>query len=116
MKSTQDVIDHYLDAFEVGDPDKILAVFSDESVVICGDTIYRGLSEIKRFFEYVMTEVLPPGVHIDSKHHIVEDDIAYFVWSSTCVKCIVPLGVDTLMVKDGVITHQTAVLDPEYAP
>ena len=51
MKSTKDVIDHYLDAFEVGDPDKILAVFSDESVVICGDTIYRGLSEIKRFFE-----------------------------------------------------------------
>ena len=45
-----------------------------------------------------MTEVLPPGVHIDSKHHIVEDDIAYFVWSSTCVKCSVcsaPGSLDT---------------------
>ena len=116
MKTTQDVIDHYLHAFEVGDPDKILAVFSDESIVICGDTIYRGLNEIKGFFEYVMTEVLPPGVHIDSKHYIVEDDIAYFVWSSTCEKCSVPLGVDTHMVNDGVITRQTAFLDRGNAP
>ena len=110
MRSTQEVIDSYLEAFETGSPDKVLELFSDESIVICGDTVYKGLEQIRGFFEHAMRDVLPPDAQIDSIHDVIEDDIAYFVWSSKATKSEVEVGVDTILVKDGVITRQTAFL------
>ena len=110
MKTTRDVIDRYLAAFEKGSPDKVLEVFSDDSIVICGDSVYKGLKDIRKFFEYVMRDVLPPDAQIHSKHHIVEDDVAYFVWSSKSERCEVDLGLDVLLVKDGVIARQAVFL------
>lgn len=106
MTTTQDVIERYLGAFETGSPDKVLEVFSEDSIVICGDSVYRGLREIRSFFAYVMGDVLPPDAQIESKHHIVEGDVAYFVWSSKSAACEVPIGLDVLLVKDGVIVRQ----------
>jgi SnoaL-like domain len=110
MKTTQEVIDRYLAAFDSGSPDEILQVFSDDSMVICGDDVHKGLKEIRKFFAYVMGDVLPPDAQIASKHHVVEDDIAYFVWSGKSERCEVDLGLDVLLVKDGVIARQAVFL------
>lgn len=110
MMTTQKVIDKYLAAFDHGSPDEILEIFSDNSLVICGDDVHKGLKEIRKFFTYAMRDVLPPDAQIVSKHHVVEDDIAYFVWSSQSERCKVELGLDVLLVKDGVIARQAVFL------
>ena len=116
MTTTQAVIDRYLAAFEHGSPDEILEVFSDDSTVICGDDVHKGLKEIRQFFAHVMTDVLPPDARIASKHHVVEGDMAYFVWSSQSKRCEVDLGVDVLLVKDAVIARQAVFLGFKPAP
>ena len=110
MRTTQEVIDWYLSAFDHGSPDEILDVFTDDSMVICGDDVHKGLKEIRKFFAHVMSDVLPPDAQLQSKHHIVEADIGYFVWSSKSDKCEVDVGLDVLVVKDGVIARQAVYL------
>lgn len=87
-----------------------MGVFDERSILICGEDVYRGVKEIRDFFIYIMDEVLPQGVKIDDIHEVIEDDVAFFVWSAKSKKCEIGLGMDTMFVKDGVISRQTAYL------
>ena len=110
MKTTTQVIDQYMEGWETCDIDKVMGVFDETSVLICGPDVYRGLKEIREFFSYGMREILPLGVEINDIHQVIEDDVAFFVWSAKSEKCEISLGMDTFLVKNGVICRQTAYL------
>ncbi len=113
MKTTRQVIDQYMDGYETCDIDRVMGVFDETSFLICGADVYRGLKEIRDFFTYIMNEVLPAGVEIKDIHQVIEDDVAFFVWSAKSEKCEISLGVDTFFVRNGVISRQTAYLKIE---
>jgi hypothetical protein len=50
---------------------------------------------------------LPPGSPIEMSEQIVEDDIAYIVWSAESKKLKIPFGTDTFVMRDGKIVAQT---------
>ena len=110
MKTTTQVIDQYMEGWDTCDVDKVTGVFDETSVLICGADVYRGLKEIREFFSYGMQEILPRGVEINDIHQVIEDDVAFFVWSAISPKCEISLGMDTFLVKNGVIYRQTAYL------
>jgi len=110
MKTTKQVIDQYMDGYETCDVDQVMSVFDETSILICGADVYRGVKEIKDFFIYIMNDVLPLGVKINDIHQVIEDDVAFFVWSAKSDKCEISLGMDTFFIKDGVIARQTAYL------
>jgi ketosteroid isomerase-like protein len=110
MKTTKQVIDQYMDGYETCDIDQVMSVFDETSVLIYGADVYRGLKEIRDFFTYIMSEVLPPGVEINDIHQVIEDDVAFFVWSAKSGKCKISLGMDTFFIRNGVISRQTAYL------
>ena len=49
MKTTQQVIDQYMDGYETCDIDKVMGVFDKTSTLIYGADVYRGLNEIRDF-------------------------------------------------------------------
>ena len=111
MSTTQQIFDLYNQAFDEGDLDKLMALYSDKSVLVCDGKIIRGRKEIREFFTQFTAEVLPPDVEYNSVHEIVEGEIVYLVWSSQSKKVTVKRGTDTLVVRNGIIVYQTACLD-----
>lgn len=110
MKTTRQVIDQYMEGWETCDVDKVMDVFAETSLLICGADVYRGLEEIRDYFSCAMQEILPLGVEINDIHQVIEDDVAFFVWSAKSPKCEISLGMDTFVVKKGAIYRQTAYL------
>ena len=110
MRTTEQVIDQYMQGWEACDIDQVMDVFDETSLLICGDEVYRGLKEIRDFFSYGMKQILPRGVEIEDLHQIIEDDVAYFVWRAKSKKCVINPGMDTFLVKNGVISRQTVYL------
>lgn len=110
MKTTQEVIDQYMAGYESCDIDKVMGVFDETSLLICNGDVYRGANEIREFFTYAMAEILPLGVQITDIHQVIEDDMGFFVWSAKSDKCEISLGMDTFLVRNGVIARQTAYL------
>lgn len=99
-----------MDGYENCDIDQVMGVFDDTSILICGGDVYRGVNQIREFFIYVMDEILPRDVEIEDIHEAIEDDVAFFVWSAKSNRCEITLGIDTMLVRDGIISRQTAYM------
>lgn len=113
--ATKDVLDHHLAAFGAGDTDEILKDYTDDSVLITANGAIRGRDELRAAFADFFSGLFAPGTYaftMDAVH--VEDDIAYIAWHASCASAEVPLGTDTLLVRDGTIAVQTftAKIDP----
>ena len=88
-----------------------MALYCDQSVLVCDGKICRGRKEIREFFTQFTAEVLPPDVEYNSVHEIVEGEIVYLVWSSKSKNVTVRWGTDTLVIRNDTIVYQTACLD-----
>jgi len=111
MSTTQQILDRYNQAFDVGDLDQLMALYCDQSVLVCDGKICRGRKEIREFFTQFTAEVLPPDVEYNSVHEIVEGEIVYLVWNSKSKNVTVRWGTDTLVIRNDTIVYQTACLD-----
>jgi hypothetical protein len=103
-RGTQAVFDHHLGAFAQG-IDAILADYAESSVVIVPGRSYRGLSEIRGFFQAFLDGATPEfwkNFRVETK--TVDGDVAYLVWSSAPAMA---KATDTLLVRDGKIAVQT---------
>lgn len=104
MKSTQQVLDHHLQAFGEG-LESILSDYGDNSVVISQQGTFRGITEIRGFFTAFVAS-LPEGFMDAFKvtKSEVDGDVAYITWEANPW---FPLGTDTFVIKDGKIYYQT---------
>jgi len=104
MKSTQEVLDHHLGAFNEG-MESILSDYDDNSCVIGQQGIFRGLSEIRDFFT-AFVEGMPEGM-MDALNVTVSEvdgEVAFITWEALPW---VLLATDTFIVRDGKILYQT---------
>ncbi|WOF44741.1 nuclear transport factor 2 family protein [Sphingopyxis indica] len=98
------VFEHHLGAFAEG----LAAVMSDydgASILVTPERIYRGLDEIRDFFQMFMGGATPEfweAFTIRAK--VVEGEVAYLVWDS---QPQVALATDTLVVRNGKIAVHT---------
>jgi len=102
--SASDVLNHHLGAFAKG-VDELMIDYTEDSVIFSNAGTFRGLAEIRAFFENFMTSA-PEGLWDAFKltTTAVTDRVAYIAWEA---KPWVPLGTDTLVVQDGKIAVQT---------
>ena len=104
MRSTQEVIDHHLQAFAEG-LESILSDYDDNSCIMNQQGTFRGMAEIRAFFtEFVAA--LPEGFldAFNVTKSEVDGEVAYLTWEALPQ---FPLGTDTFIVKDGKILNQT---------
>lgn len=98
------VFDHHLGAFAQG-IDAILADYTEDSVVFTPSATYRGLKDIRAFFQAFLDGATPEfwqAFKVEQKQ--VDGAIAYLVWSSMPS---VPKATDTLFIREGKIAVQT---------
>lgn len=79
--------------------------------------VYSDLGRDRRHSDYPGTGVviagearveldgLTYGEEINDMHEVIEDDVAFYVWSAKSEKCEISLGMGTMFVKNGVISR-----------
>ena len=103
-RTTKTVLDHHLGAFAKG-LDELMKDYSATSVILTHDKQYRGLAEIRGFFDGFLKSVKPgfwEAFKINAQ--AIDADVAYLVWEA---KPFVNIATDTLVVRGGKIAVQT---------
>ena len=104
---TEKTLLHHLQAFGEGDVDAVMSDYTEDSVVITPDGSLKGPGEIRPLFEKFLREVIPPGSAFEMLQQVIEGEVAYIFWSAESPKYNIPLGTDTLIIRDGKIAIQT---------
>jgi hypothetical protein len=105
--STQEVLDHHLQAFGAGELDGILEDFTDQSIIITPDGVRRSRKELSEFFSTLFAEFAKPGMSFSMDQQVVEGEIAYIRWSAETADNTYELGTDTFLIRNGKIVTQT---------
>lgn len=71
---------------------------------------FRGLEDIQPMGEQMFEEFSQDGVEFAIDDQTVEGDVGYVVWHAETPDNVYEFGTDTLVVRDGVIDHQTFVM------
>ncbi|MEO7337692.1 MAG: nuclear transport factor 2 family protein [Caldimonas sp.] len=103
-RTSKAVLDHHLGAFAKG-LDELMKDYSASSVILSHDKQYRGLAEIRGFFDGFLKSVKPgfwEAFKINAQ--AIDADVAYLVWEA---KPFVNLATDTLVIRGGKIAVQT---------
>jgi SnoaL-like domain len=114
-KRTEETLLNHLQAFGSGDVDAIMADYHEDAVFIAPEGALRGRGEIRPLFESLVAD-LPPGSALEVSQQIIEEEIAYLVWSGESGKLKIPFATDTLIVRDGKIVAQTFAAQMETKP
>jgi hypothetical protein len=104
MKSTQQVLEHHLQAFGEG-VDSIVSDYDEHASIITPQGTFRGLTEIRAFLSAFVAGI-PKGFDDAFKLTKMEviDEVAYIEWEANPWS---PMGTDTFIVRDGKILCQT---------
>jgi ketosteroid isomerase-like protein len=106
-RSTEDVLDHHLQAFGAGDLSGILEDYTDESIIITPEGVLRGPDQIAPLFQSFFAEFAKPGASFAMRQRIIEGETAYIVWSAETADNVYELGTDTFWIHDDKILTQT---------
>jgi hypothetical protein len=102
--ATQNVLEHHLGAFAKG-LDELMRDYSAASVILTDDKQYRGVTEIRGFFDGFLKSVKPgfwEAFKINAQ--AIDRDVAYLVWEA---KPFVNIATDTLVIRHRKIVVQT---------
>ena len=107
-RTTKEVFDHHLDAFGKRDLEAIKSDFSKDSVYInSAGVVAKGPDEIIEIYRQYF-DSQEPGATGNITKLIIEGHIVFLEWTANSRSTMVPDGVDTFVVQDGMITAQTA--------
>ncbi len=114
--STHDVMTRHLDAFQAGDVDAVMADYADDAVMISPNGVRRGAAEIREAFAGFFAGLFAPGTYtFTTDLTTAEGETAFMLWHAECTGATIPIGTDTLVIRDGKIVAQTVALKVEPA-
>ena len=107
MLSANEVFDHHLSVFGSGNIDEILTDYTEDTIMIYGDRVWRGLSGARDFFHLWLDDLIPAGSRFDLIDRVAVDDWLYITWSAESPRYLFDYGTDTFLIRDGKILRQT---------
>lgn len=107
---TEAILGHHLQSFVATDLDGIMSDYAESSVLISAEKTFKGVAEIRTFFEGMFPAVTPEFLAAFNmvKQEVV-GDVAYINFT---VPGFITLGSDTLVIKDGKIAVQAFTAQP----
>jgi ketosteroid isomerase-like protein len=113
---TQAVLEHHLAVLASGDVEGILQDYTDDSILLTQDGMFKGLAALRGFFSAAVAGPFKPGTYDFTMDLVrVEGEVAYIVWRARCVGANIVLATDTFVVRDGKIVAQTYTTKVEAA-
>lgn len=101
------VFDHHLTAFIERNMQENLADYTEDSVVIIPNTIFRGKAEIEGLFGALFKEFAQEGSKFELTEKRVEGNIVYISWKASTPDNEYRYATDTFLIEDGKIKIQT---------
>lgn len=104
MRSTQEVINHHLQAFGEG-LESILSDYDDNSCLITQQGTFKGMEEITGFFTAFIAN-LPEGFldKFNVTNSVEDGEVGYITWEANPW---FPMGTDTFVVRNDKFLYQT---------
>jgi ketosteroid isomerase-like protein len=107
MSTTESVLDHHMEVFGEQDLDGTMEDYTDESVVISPQGVFRGREEIQGLFENIFAEFSQSGTTFSLDRQIVEGECAFIEWHAETPDNEYEFATDTFVIRDGTIATQT---------
>ncbi len=107
MLSTEEVIDHHLQAFSEGDLQGILCDYAPDAILFTPDASLKGADAIRPLFEAMIAEFGKPGATFSLKQQSIHGEYAYILWTAETADNVYELSTDTFVVRDGQIVAQS---------
>jgi hypothetical protein len=104
-RTPQEVFQHHAEPHGAEDIDAIVSDYADDAMFITPDGVLRGKEGVREAFVKLTWEV--PGAEWTLATQIYEDDILLLEWTATSPGSRVEDGIDTFVVRDGLIRVQT---------
>jgi hypothetical protein len=97
----------HLNSFKNNDLQAVISDYTNESILITQDAIYKGPNEIKVFFASLIKQFPKQSSSFELDKVIVNDELVYIVWHGKTPSLDVPFATDTFIIKNGKILRQT---------
>ena len=107
MLSADEVFDHHLSVFGAGSIDGILTDYTEDTIMIYGDRVWRGLSGARDFFHMWLDELIPAGSSFDLIERVTVDEWLYITWTAESPRYRFDHGTNTFLIRDGKILFQS---------
>lgn len=106
MRTTLEVWKHHCDAFEKSDIEAVISDFSNNAVYVTTNASYVGKDNIKKLYQnhFDNLEVGSVSKIISER---IEGEIVLFQWTVDSPTIQINDGVDTFVIRDGLIVAQT---------
>ena len=104
---SKNVLLRHLNSFKNNDLQAVISDYTNESVLITQDAIYKGPNEIKVFFASLIKQFPKQNSSFELDKVIVDDELVYIVWHGETPSLDVPFATDTFIIKNGKILRQT---------
>lgn len=104
-RSTLQVLHDYMVATNRNDLDASMAFYADDAVLINPQHIHVGKASIRESMEGWFAWL--PQFKGESVVEQVHDDTVLFIWQGMSETMTLPVGVQTLVIRDGLIVLQT---------
>lgn len=107
MTTTEDVLEHHLEAFETQDLEAVMEDYTDESTIVTNMGTFRGREEIEGLFSDLFDEFDDPETSIAMETRVVEDEFGYITWHAETPENEYEFATDTFHIPDDAIAFQT---------
>ena len=104
-RTPQEVFQHHAESLGAGDLDGIVSDYSDDAIFITPDGTLRGKDGIREAFTKLLSDL--PNANWELPTQIYEDDILLLEWKAESANTKADDGIDTFVVRDGLIRVQT---------
>lgn len=102
--ATQSILGHHLGAFAEG-IDAVMADYTERSVLITSEKTYKGIKEIRDFFDFFIKSADPEfWKAFKIRTQSIDGEIAYLVWDA---KPFILMATDTFVIRNKKIATQT---------
>jgi ketosteroid isomerase-like protein len=104
-RTPQEVLAHHSRALGAADLDEIVADFADDAVMITPAGVKRGKQGVREAFTQLLADL--PNAAWGVTRQVDVDGVVLLAWTADAAGTRADDGVDTFVVKDGMIRAQT---------
>ena len=104
-EETRQVWEHHIEAWDNSDLADIMSDYSEDSILILNNTVYKGIDEIACVFDSLY-DIFADGNNIIAPETI-EGEAIYITWNYTPPNDHAYDGTDSFVVRDRIIEYQT---------
>jgi hypothetical protein len=109
-ETAEQVFTHHLKAFLDRNMEENLKDYTENSVVIIPNAIFKGKDQIRGLFAGLFAEFAKPGMTFKLTEQRVVDNVVYISWTAETADNVYEYASDTFIVVDGKFAFQTIAL------